>query len=82
MAEFAAKGESREFGVAATLHDRRERVLDDAIGDPATSQFVRDAQPAVAAAHEQLLGAPARERGVVEIAAVAERGDGRGDHRG
>ena len=73
MAEFAAKGESSEFGVAAAFHNGRERVLDDASGDPPTSQFVRDAQPAVAAAQQQVLGAAVCERSVVEIAALAER---------
>jgi len=72
MAEFAAKGESREFGVAATLHDRRERVLDDAIGDPATSQFVRHSQPSIAPAQQQLLGAAPRHRFVVYISEIAQ----------
>ncbi len=81
MAEFAAKGESSEFSVAAPLHDRRERVFDDADGDSATSQFIHDAQAALAAAHDQLLGAPTRQRAVVEVAQLAQRSHRRVDDR-
>jgi hypothetical protein len=82
MAEFATEREASDFGVAPALHDRRDRRLDDAIGDSATSQFVRDAQPTMTATEDELVRTPVRQRGIIEIAPLAEREHGRADRVG
>jgi hypothetical protein len=81
MTEFPAEREASDFDIAPTLHDRRDRRLDDVIGDSSTSQFVRHAQTPVAAVQEQLLGATPRQRGVVEIAELAQAEKRVGDRR-
>lgn len=52
MTEFPVEREASDFDIAPALHDRRDRRLDDAIGDSSTSQFVRHSQAPVAAAQQ------------------------------
>jgi hypothetical protein len=79
MTEFPTEREASDIGVAPALHDRRDRCLDDAIGDSSTSQFIGHAPAPMTTAQQQLLGATPRQLGVVEIAQIAQTEERVGD---
>ena len=73
LTEFPVERQASELGVATALQHRRDRRVDDGIGDSPTSQFVCHSEAAVPAPKQQLLGATARQRPVVDVAVVAQR---------
>jgi hypothetical protein len=81
LAKFPVQRSAGELGIAPAFRYRRDRRLDDAIGDPPTSQFVRHTQPSIASAQQQILGAAPRQRVVVYISEIAKAEKGCVDDR-
>ena len=82
LTESPVERQASELGVAPALQHRRDRRVDDGIGDSPTSQFVCHPEATLPASEQQLLGATARQRPVVDVAVTAEREERVGDHGG